>query len=204
MQKKSSFQHTRHLTCLVLGGILALTTSASALETFCVVKITDMDKKVENKIMSPEEFKEEEARAKAEAALFPKAEELAKKEWKADEANKSIPFPGRLGPRKIEIVTRESNREKADKKLESLDAANERRQTDTRKSGKMTEADKKRAEAADEKEKDLGRAYESVKAKLAELMTKAEEAKVKPDEAKPKTDDSKPEEVKPKADDAKP
>jgi hypothetical protein len=204
MQKNISFRHTLLLTSLVLGGILALTTRASALETFCVVKITDMDKKVEHKLMSPDEFKEEEARAKAEASLFPKAEELAKKEWKADEANKSIPFPGRLGPRKIEVVTRESSREKADKKLESLDAASERRQNETRKSGKMTEADKKKAEAADEKEKDLGRAYESVKAKLGELMTKAEEAKVKPDEAKPKTDDAKADEVKPKADAAKP
>ncbi len=199
MQKNRAFHRPLLVASLVLGGILAFTTRASALETFCVVKSTDMDKKIEYKIMSPEEFKEQEAQVKAEAALFPKAEEQVKKEWKADEGNKSTPFPGKLGPRKIEVVTRESVREKADKKLESLEASSDRRQIEPKKGGKLTDAEKKQADAKAEKEKDLQKAYDLVKAKLAELTTKAEEAKVKTDDATPKADDA-----KPKTDDAKP
>jgi hypothetical protein len=187
------------ISSLALGCLLAFPMRTWAAETFCVVKCTDMDKRVEHKIMSPEEFKELDTQTKAEAALFPKAEEMAKKEWKADETTKSTPFPGRLGPAKVEVITREANRDKADKKLESLNAAEDRKQTEPRKSGKSSEAEKKQADLKAEKEKDLQKAYDSVKAKIAELMTKAEEAKPKTDEGKAKT-----EEAQPKTDEAKP
>ncbi len=188
--------HTRRLhlvSALALGSVLALATRASALDSFCIVKITDMDKKVEHKIVSAEDFKTLEAEIKTEASLFPKAEELAKKEWKADEGNKSIPFPGRLGPRKIDVVARETVREKADKKLEALTASEDRRQVEPKKGGKMTDAEKKQADAKAEKEKDLQKAYDAVKTKIAELVTKAQEAKAKADEAaKPKSAEAAP------------
>ncbi len=193
MRKNTSPLQSLLPVSLALACLLGLATRASALETFCVVKITDMDKRVEHKIMSPEEFKELETQVKAEASLFPKAEELVKKEWKADEGNKSTPFPGRLGPRKVEVVTRESSSERADKKLESLAASEERRQNPPRRSGKMSDAEKKQADIKADKERDLQKACDAVKAKIGELVAKAAEAKIKPDEATPKAEEAAPE-----------
>lgn len=162
----------------LLASVLASAPTASALETFLVVKTTDMDKKVDFKIMSAEEFKEQEAKIKAEATLFPKAEEMAKKEWKSSEDRKSS-FPGRLNPPKIEVIERSPSQEKAGKKLDALTAAEDRRHVEPKKIAKPTEAQKKQADADAEKEKDFQAAYEMVKAKLAELVAKDQETKVK-------------------------
>jgi hypothetical protein len=168
---------------ILLAGVLASAAPASAVETFLVVKLADVDKKVDYQIMSPEEFKEQETQIKAEATLFPKAEELVKKEWKASEDHKGSPFPSRLGPRKIEIVERSPNQEKAGKKMESLLAAGERRLMEPpKKAGKQTEAQKKQADSLAEKEQALQEACDLIKAKLTEL-TKDQEPKAKEEPA---------------------
>jgi hypothetical protein len=152
--------------------LLTLSRSALAIDSFIVVKLTDMDKKVEHRIVSAEELKALETEIKAEASLFAKAEELAKKDWKADEGNKSTPFPPGLNPRKVEVVERFTVREKADAKLEKLDDAESRRQIEPKKTGKVSDTDKKRAEAKAEREDALKSGQELVKAKLKELATK--------------------------------
>jgi hypothetical protein len=165
---------------LALVALLGLPSKALALDAFWVVKVTDMDKKVEYKIMSPEEYKSLETDVKAENSLFAKAEEMAKKEWKTAEEKSS--FPGRLNPRKIEILERATVREKADTKLEKLSAAEERKSEPKKTTGKPSDADKKAADAKAEKEKELQKAYDLVKGKLAELVAAAKEKSAKADE----------------------
>jgi hypothetical protein len=171
---------------LTLAALLALPARGLAADSFYVVKITEMDKKVDFKLMSAEDYKALETEVKAETSLFPKAEELAKKEWKT--ADEKGPFPGRLSPRKVEVIERHTVREKADEKLEKLQASEDKKSGDTRKpGGKMNEAEKKMAESKAEKEKDLQKAHDLVKGKLTELVSAAKDkdAKAKEGEKKP-------------------
>jgi hypothetical protein len=169
-------------TSLALFSLLAIPSTSKAADSFWVVKITEMDKKVEHRIMSAEEYKEMETQIRAEASLFPKAEDLAKKEWKTAEEKNS--FPGRLTPRKIEVVERNTVQEKASAKLDKLNASEERKNEPKRTSAKPTEAEKKQADIKAEKERDLEKAHDLVKGKLAELL-----AAVKDKDAKPKEDE---------------
>lgn len=166
---------------LALAGILAATPKALAAEELLVVKISDMTKAADYKIMSGEEFKELEGQIQLEARVFQKAVELVKKEWKADEGNKNSPFPGgRLNPRKAEVVERAINREKAEKKLESLSGAESKRKFEPKKlSSKMTEAEKKQEEARADRERDLQKSADLIKTKIDELAAKEKEAKQK-------------------------
>jgi hypothetical protein len=170
---------------LTLAALLALPARSLAADSFYVVKVTEMDKKVDFKLMSAEDYKALETEVKAETSLFPKAEELAKKEWKT--ADEKGPFPGRLSPRKVEVVERHTVREKADEKLEKLQSSEDRKAEPKKAGGKMNEAEKKMAESKAEKEKDLQKAHDLVKGKLTELVSAAKDkdAKAKEGEKKP-------------------
>jgi hypothetical protein len=173
-----------------LVTLLALPVRLLAAESFYVVEITDMDKKVEHKIMSAEDFKVLETEIRAETSLFPKAEEAAKKEWKS--SDEKAAFPGRLNARKAVVLARETVREKADAKLEKLTASEERKNEPKKTTAKPTEAEKKAEAAKAEKEKDLQRAYDLVKGKLDELVAAAKDKDAKPQGDEKPADEKKP------------
>ena len=168
------------LVSLLASAGLVGASGAAAEELSLAVKITDMQKNAEFKVMSAEEFKQLDAQIRLENRLFQKAQELAKKEWKADDTNKA-PYPGgRLNPRKAEVMERGA-REKVDKKVEKALKAEEKRQDDFKKpGGKLSEEEKKQANIKADKKRELETAGNLLKAKLDELIAKEKEAAEKP------------------------
>ena len=144
--------------------------------TWVVVKQTDMVRNVEYRVMTDAEYKTLEQQVRKEAALFPKAEELAKKDWKADETTRKEAFPSsRINPPKVEVVDRTTDRERAEKRAEAGKKAEERKNEPRKTSAKPTEMEKKMAAEKAEEERLVAKAAELVKAKLAELMKPAAE-----------------------------
>ncbi len=146
-----------------------------------VVKQTDMTRKVEYRIMTEAEYKTLEQQIRREAALFSKAEELAKKEWKSDEATRKEAFPSsRINPPKVEVLDRTTDRARAEKRAEAGNKSEERKNEPRRTSAKPTEAEKKMAAEKAEEDRLAGKAAELVKGKLSELLKPAAEASATP------------------------
>jgi hypothetical protein len=176
---------------LVLALWLTAGMRAAAVDTFLVVKVAEMNRAVGYQVMTPAEYKGLDARIQRESRLYTQAEQLAMKEWKADEGNKGIPFPGgRLSARKATVVAQFSAREQADKKIESYKDIESRRQLqEMAASRNLTPQQKKLKEAEAEKERQVEQAAELVKAKLDELLAREEEkagGKTTPEKSDPR------------------
>lgn len=95
---------------MVVSGALAkdpkfVTVQITELDS--MVKFTRNDKSVEYKMMTYAEFQELQKQYQKSAALFPKAVQMAAKDWSADAAHAGRPFPvARLSPEKVDLVDR--------------------------------------------------------------------------------------------------
>ena len=111
---------------LLVGGMLVSSGRAKDREAHppqwteldTLARLTRVDKSVEYRHMDQAEFLELQKQCQRMAVLFPKAVELAGKDWVADDTHAGRPFPtGRLTPLKLELVDRlgPANRVKASK-----------------------------------------------------------------------------------------
>ena len=179
---RNSHSISKPLIVAASVALLACMEAAAAGEPAFVVKLADMKRQAEYKIMSQAELKELEKDLQAEAKVFPQAVVAASKEWRSDEQWKSLPFPGgRLSPRKVVgQPDRCANEEEANKKLTAYQDAEARKlKKEREKQQEMAKKDPKAAAAAAAKEKDqqekdiqLDKAMEMVKAKMDELTGK--------------------------------
>lgn len=160
-------------------------------EMVTVVEITDLQKKVTREIKTSAELAELKKTIDAEARVFPKAQELAKKEWEtadkgAPPAEKpkpgekvapptpTQPFPsGMLSPRKYAEKGSFSDRDKAQKKLEQLDKADEavlEKAAAKNKGKQLSAAEKTRQAHENERAQAADRAALAVQAKIDDLI----------------------------------
>jgi hypothetical protein len=87
-----------------------------------IVKTTGYDRKIVTEMLPEAEFKAFEKTIKLEQKLFPKAVALAAKDWRADEMNKKIPFPGNsLKARSIMSSQKFPSPEKAGEQLTRIE-----------------------------------------------------------------------------------
>jgi hypothetical protein len=151
---------------------------ASAGDKYIIVKKTGIDKTAEYVILGVDDAKQ-----------LQKDMALQAKDWKADEANKGVPFPSaKLGQPKFEVKDQLTNAEEAQKKLEAYVAHAEKQDgRDVKKSTKMTERDKKKEEEEADKARVVEAACGLVEEKLEELVAKEKE---KAGGAKPAGDDA--------------
>lgn len=157
------------LTVAMMIGYMTCT--AFAAEEGYLVKVVGFDRKVEWQTMTENDFKTLEKNIKLEQKLFPKAVELAGKEWRADELNKGIAFPGsRLMCRSIGQAQAFPSMEKAEAQLTRIQDQEARK---AEKAEKNNPGAKKPNKALEKKEGELMQASDLVKTKLAELVTKA-------------------------------
>jgi len=117
---------------VVLGGLIGA--GVARAETFTVVEITDVQKKVTQEVKSAQELADLKKAIEAEAKVFQNAVEAVRKEWAAaasaaaaikpkpgeKPAPPSPPFPGNLSPRKCMEKGNFPEKEKAQKSLEQL------------------------------------------------------------------------------------
>jgi len=152
-------------------------------EKFFVVRVVNYDRTTAVAIKSETDLKKTQAEITAEAALYPKAIENAKKEWKKDADFGKKPFPSTsIGKRKCDAVgTPFPSAEKAETKRSELatrdaEMAAKKTQHDAAKAATMKKEDaRKNADSAKEKE--------GQDAKAVELFTQ-ELARLKPDAGK--------------------
>ena len=160
-------------TGLIVTGVVA--GSVLAAESGYLVKVIGYDHKAELETMSEVDFKALEKSIKLEQKYFPKAVELAGKDWRADELNKKVTFPGsRLTPRTIMMAQEYPSLEKAEAQLNRL------QDQEAKKLEKQTEAEKKnpqlkkgKSKTVDSKEAEVMQASDLVKSKLVDLIAKA-------------------------------
>jgi len=158
----------------LVGWALGALRAEESSVTWVVVKQTDITRQVEYRVMAEADYKTHEQQTRREAALFPKSEEMVKKEWKTDDATRKTPFPSsRLNPPKVEVVDRTTDRERAEKRAEAGNKLEDRKNEPRKTTGKPTEAEKKMAAERAEEERIVAQAAEKIKAKLAELMKPA-------------------------------
>lgn len=162
-------------TCKVLlaGLVVMAVATVRAGEEGMLVKVVGMDHKAEWQTMSENDFKTLEKTLKLEQKVFSKAVENAGKEWRTDELNKGIPFPGgRLMPRTISTSQPFPSLEKAEAQLSKI------QDQEAKKLEKQAEKDKNakgkpKSKDQDKKEAEVVRAIDLVQAKLMELVAKA-------------------------------
>ena len=98
------------VACMVVSGAIAKDQQGGTIqltELDAMVRLTGVDKSVEYKMMKYDEFQELQKQVQQSAAHFPKALQLAAKEWAADATHAGRPFPGtRLSPEKVDLVDR--------------------------------------------------------------------------------------------------
>jgi hypothetical protein len=165
-----------------------------AMETYCVVKVSDFMKAETYEVMKAAEVRELNAQIQRETKVFMKAEELVAREWKADELNKGTPFPGgRVSTRKAEIKGQFPSEEKARAMRETYQAR-EAKKAD-RENERLIDLKKTNPTAAKELEKELSEAREkevtvaraaaAVEAKIKDLLAKEDEKAGKTSDAQP-------------------
>ncbi|MEI6787554.1 MAG: hypothetical protein WCL49_03650 [bacterium] len=158
---------------VVITGMLAGTGSAWAEGgTACyVVKTMGFDRKIVTEMMPEADFKALEKTIKLEQQFFPKAVALAGKDWRADEMNKKIPFPGNmLKARTIMASQKFPSAEKAGEqmtKYENQEAKKAERQAELEKNSRGRGAT---ALKDSKKEGNIALAIDLVKAKVDALV----------------------------------
>ncbi len=144
-------------------------------EVTYVVKIQDMNRESSYEAVSGDELKILQKTIQLETRYFPEAVQAAAKQWREDEANKTVPFAGtRLAPRQI-VGTPErfENREKADKQLNlylEREQKKQEREWAKTKGKKPAPRGKGPLTKEQEREANLERAMEMVKARLDEIV----------------------------------
>lgn len=135
---------TRWLVGVVVAGMFVGAGFVRAEEGSAryIVKTTGYDRKIVMEILPEAEFKALEKTIKLEQKYFPKAVALAGKDWRADEMNKKIPFPGNmLKPRNIMMAQKFPSAEKAEEQLTKLENTEARKvavsQKDPKKEGNL-------------------------------------------------------------------
>ena len=161
---------------LVLAGV----GMTKASEQFTVVEITDVQRKPTRDIKTAADLATLKKSLDAEAVVFPKALELARKEWEATAASAGgsgaphpTPFPGGLVPRKLVEKGNFPDQAKAKKYIEQLDASDATAQANEAKkkaAAKPTDADKARQAHENDHAAALARAAAAVQAKIIELL----------------------------------
>jgi len=155
-----------------LAGLMmmgCMTGAVMAAEEGYLVKVIGFDRKAEWQAMTETDYKVFEKSIKLEQKFFPKAVELAGKDWRTDELNKGVAFPGsRLMCRSIGSAQPFPSLEKAEAQLNRIQDQ-EAKKLDR----KGTAGAKKPNKAQETKEMELVQASDLVKTKLAELVTKA-------------------------------
>ena len=133
---------TRWLVGVVMAGMFAGAGFVRAEEggACYIVKTTGYDRKIVTEMLPEAEFKALEKVIKLEQKYFPKAVALAGKEWRADEMNKKIPFPGNvLKARAIMASQKFPSAEKAGEqmtKIENQEARKAERQAELEKNSR--------------------------------------------------------------------
>ena len=159
----------------VAGMVLA--GSAVAGDEFYLVKISNYDRSRDVMTMSAADFKALEKTLKQEEKYFAKAVADVAKDWRADELNKGIPFPGgRLVKRAIVTSQKFPTAEKADEQLtrhEDQEARKAQRAAAKTKGAKVKKP-------VDPREEETARAVELVKTKIDEYVAKAGAATTEP------------------------
>ena len=167
--------NVKHWILGVVAGVV-LAGPVVAGDEFYLIKIVNYDRKRDVMTMSAEEFKTLEKNLKYEEKFFPKAVSDVAKDWRADELNKGIPFPGgRLSPRTVLAAQKFPSQEKADAQLsryqdqeaKKAERAAEREKNDRSKVKKT----KNKSDLA--REEETTRAADLVKAKVGEYLVKA-------------------------------
>jgi len=160
--------------------VFALSLTVQAADDYYLVKMKGLDKQTEMKVMSVAEFKELETTIKLETKFLPTAVAEAAKDWRADELNKGVPFPGnKVSAPMIITSTKFSSSEKANAELtkyEELQAKKEEREA---KQPKSKDVASKEAKQASERRA----AAELIKPKLEALIAKSGAAGAKGAEA---------------------
>jgi hypothetical protein len=163
---------------LCLAGVMAVCawTGYGAGEAYYIVKVQDMAKEVSTTVMSATEFKALEKTIQQEKQYFSAAVTAAAKEWRENEANKGIPFPGgRVIPRKIMPGSSErfSSSDKAQEKLtaiETLESKRLEREALKGKTGKNAAKTREEIARDSKKESELMAAQELIQNKLTEII----------------------------------
>ncbi len=133
---------TRWLVGVVMVGMFAGAgfVRAEGGSACYIVKTTGYDRKIVTEMLPEAEFKAFEKTIKLEQKYFPKAVALAGKEWRADEMNKKIPFPGNvLKARAIMASQKFPSAEKAGEqmtKIENQEARKAERQAELEKNSR--------------------------------------------------------------------
>lgn len=149
--------------------------AAQPSEVSYVVKIQDMNRECSYEAMNGDELKTLQKTIQLETRYFQEAVQAAAKQWREDEANKTVPFSGtRLAPRQI-VGTPErfENREKADKQLNlylEREQKKQERELTKKKGKKPAPRGKGPLTKEQEREANLERAAEMVKARLDEIV----------------------------------
>jgi hypothetical protein len=139
-----------------------------AAEDYYLVKLMGSDRKVETLSMPSAEFKTFEKNIKLEQKYFAKAVSQVGKEWRADELNKGIPFPGaKLAPRFIVGSQKFSSQEKADEQLSKIEDQESKR---LEREAKKKQNPRRKSKDSESKEKELARAADLVSARVEELI----------------------------------
>lgn len=167
------------INCLILGLVAACCAVGPVRggESSYLVRTAGFDRKVEMQTMSEAEYKAFAQTIKLEQKYFAKAVSLVAKDWRADELNKGIVFPGsRLVARNIMGAQRFASQEKADEQLskyQDQEAKKLEREAAHDKRGNQRNRNNKSKTSQEMKEAELTRAADQVKAKLEELIAKA-------------------------------
>lgn len=103
-------------------AVVVMGLAVQAGEETYLVKIKGLDKQTEMQVLTAAEYKALEATLKLEQKFFPAAIAQVAKEWRADEFNKGISFPGgKLSPRTIMTATKYSSPDKASEALAKIE-----------------------------------------------------------------------------------
>jgi len=128
-----------------------------------LVKITDVDNTDEYEIKTPEELKALQDEIKAQAKVFPKAVEAARKEWKNDPRTSKTAFPASaVGPRQVMVVgTPFISSDQASKKLDSMQTRESKRDAARiRKAAEWEDKQKKNKRSQEDIDRDKARMKE--------------------------------------------
>ena len=151
--------------------VVSFSLTVQAAEEFYLVKSKGLDKQVEMKVMSAAEYKELETTIKLQTKYVPAAITEAAKEWRADELNKGVPFPGNKVSAPLIISTAKfSSSEKATAELTKYEDMQAKKDEREAKKAKTKSKDQSAKEVKQESE--LRAAAELIKPKLEALIAK--------------------------------
>jgi hypothetical protein len=161
---------------LTLGLIIAASCvlqadKAMAADSYLLVKVADMDRRVNYQVMSAVEFKDFEKTLQTEKKFYQDALRNAAKAWREDEFNKGITFPaGRLVPRSIVgSPERFPTKEKAEEQYNRYYEREAEKESRLRDRDKGKKKSKEEIERETKKESETSRALELLTDKLVEL-----------------------------------